>query len=86
MTANTSKTRKIGNDDVNPIGYGAMGIAAVYGSVPPDEERLKVHKLRDHMTSGTGLSSDHLRRISGLRHTLCSRLQALGHLRYIRRF
>lgn len=36
------KTRKIGNDDVTAIGYGAMGIAAFYGSVRPDEERLKV--------------------------------------------
>ena len=37
-----SKTRKIGNDDVTAIGYGAMGIAAFYGSIQPDETRLKV--------------------------------------------
>lgn len=35
-------TRKIGNDDVSAIGYGAMGIASYYGSVQPDEERLQV--------------------------------------------
>ncbi|TFK49236.1 Aldo/keto reductase [Heliocybe sulcata] len=34
-------TRKIGNDAVTAIGYGAMGIAAFYGKVAPDEERLK---------------------------------------------
>jgi hypothetical protein len=35
-------TRKIGAHDVSAIGYGAMGIAAYYGSVGSDEERLKV--------------------------------------------
>ena len=35
-------TRKIGSTDVSAIGYGAMGIAAFYGSVQPDEERLAV--------------------------------------------
>ncbi|KAF8997500.1 NADP-dependent oxidoreductase domain-containing protein [Cyathus striatus] len=35
-------TRKIGNDQVSEIGFGAMGIAAYYGSTQPDEERLKV--------------------------------------------
>lgn len=34
-------TRKIGTDDVTAIGYGAMGIAAFYGTPDPDEERLK---------------------------------------------
>ncbi|EKM52676.1 uncharacterized protein PHACADRAFT_261264 [Phanerochaete carnosa HHB-10118-sp] len=38
----SSKTRKIGNDDVTAIGYGAMGIAAFYGSIQPDEERLEM--------------------------------------------
>ena len=37
-----SKTRKIGNDTVTAIGYGAMGIAAFYGAIQPDEERLAV--------------------------------------------
>lgn len=37
-----SKVRKIGNDNVTAIGYGAMGIAAFYGSIQPDEERLAV--------------------------------------------
>ena len=36
------KTRKIGNDEVSAVGYGAMGIASHYGSVPSDKERLKV--------------------------------------------
>jgi hypothetical protein len=35
-------TRKIGSHDVSAIGYGAMGIAAYYGAVDNDEERLKV--------------------------------------------
>lgn len=37
-------TRKLGNDDVTAIGYGAMGIAAFYGSVDSDEDRLKVRE------------------------------------------
>ncbi|OBZ77722.1 Aldo-keto reductase yakc [NADP(+)] [Grifola frondosa] len=35
-------TRKIGNDNVTAIGYGAMGLSAYYGKPLPDEERLKV--------------------------------------------
>ncbi|KAI0765200.1 Aldo/keto reductase [Fomes fomentarius] len=35
-------TRKIGDSEVSSIGYGAMGIAAYYDTVLPDEERLKV--------------------------------------------
>ncbi|KAF8990575.1 hypothetical protein BDQ17DRAFT_1433675 [Cyathus striatus] len=35
-------TRKIGNDQVSEIGFGAMGISSYYGSVDLDEERLKV--------------------------------------------
>jgi hypothetical protein len=38
-------TRKIGNDEVTAIGWGAMGISAFYGSVESDEERLKVRAL-----------------------------------------
>lgn len=38
-------TRKIGSADVSAIGYGAMGIAANYGSVEPDEQRLEVCTL-----------------------------------------
>ncbi|KAK7043898.1 Aldo-keto reductase str7 [Paramarasmius palmivorus] len=34
--------RKIGNADVPAIGFGVMGIAAAYGKVDSDEERLKV--------------------------------------------
>ncbi|KIK64240.1 hypothetical protein GYMLUDRAFT_40526 [Collybiopsis luxurians FD-317 M1] len=34
--------RKIGNAQVHPIGFGAMGISAFYGKPEPDEERLKV--------------------------------------------
>ncbi|KAI0764116.1 Aldo/keto reductase [Irpex lacteus] len=34
-------TRKIGNDDVTAIGWGAMGLSAWYGSTASDEERLK---------------------------------------------
>ena len=42
MSSSRLQTRKIGNDDVTAIGYGAMGIASFYGSVESDEERLKV--------------------------------------------
>lgn len=35
-------TRKIGNDQVSAIGYGAMGISAFYGETESDEERIKV--------------------------------------------
>lgn len=35
-------TRKIGDDDVTAVGYGAMGISAFYGKILPDEERFKV--------------------------------------------
>ena len=43
MSANApAKTRKIGDANVSAIGYGAMGIAAFYGSTLSDEERLKV--------------------------------------------
>ena len=41
-----SKTRKVGNDDVTAIGFGAMGISAFYGSIQPDEERLQVSQTR----------------------------------------
>ena len=37
-----AKTRKIGSDDITAIGYGAMGIAAFYGAIQSDEERLEV--------------------------------------------
>ncbi|KAF7795057.1 hypothetical protein EIP86_006201 [Pleurotus ostreatoroseus] len=42
MSLPTLPTRKIGKDEVTAIGYGAMGIAAFYGAVDSDEERLKV--------------------------------------------
>ena len=35
-------TRKIGERDITAMGYGAMGIAAFYGTPLPDEERFKV--------------------------------------------
>ncbi|KAI0654896.1 Aldo/keto reductase [Cubamyces menziesii] len=35
-------TRKIGERDVTAMGYGAMGIAAFYGTPLPDEERFKI--------------------------------------------
>jgi aryl-alcohol dehydrogenase-like predicted oxidoreductase len=34
--------RKIGNAQVHPIGFGAMGISHYYGKTESDEERLKV--------------------------------------------
>nr|WGM49231.1 aldehyde reductase [Boreostereum vibrans] len=34
-------TRKIGTDQVSAIGYGAMGMAAFYGKIDSDEERVK---------------------------------------------
>ncbi|KIY65414.1 Aldo/keto reductase [Cylindrobasidium torrendii FP15055 ss-10] len=38
----SSTIRKIGDSEVSPIGFGAMGIAAFYGAVGSDEERFKV--------------------------------------------
>ena len=38
----STTTRKIGNDDVCAIGFGAMGLSIFYGTPKPDEERLKV--------------------------------------------
>ncbi|KIM85447.1 hypothetical protein PILCRDRAFT_817469, partial [Piloderma croceum F 1598] len=35
-------TRKIGTSAVSSIGYGAMGLAGVYGKPMPDKERLKL--------------------------------------------
>ncbi|KAI1782971.1 Aldo/keto reductase [Ganoderma leucocontextum] len=36
--------RKIGEAAMSAIGYGAMGISTAYGSVLPDEERMKVRR------------------------------------------
>jgi len=35
-------TRKLGNDQVSAIGFGAMGLSAFYGATESDEERFKV--------------------------------------------
>ncbi|TFK39308.1 NADP-dependent oxidoreductase domain-containing protein [Crucibulum laeve] len=35
-------TRKIGTTNVSEIGFGAMGMSAMYGKAPSDEERFKV--------------------------------------------
>jgi len=44
----TYPTRKIGQDTVASIGFGAMGLSAFYGTIPSDEENLKViHKAID---------------------------------------
>ncbi|KII86675.1 hypothetical protein PLICRDRAFT_163919 [Plicaturopsis crispa FD-325 SS-3] len=40
MSPPSLPTRKIGNDDVTAIGFGAMGLSAYYGSIASDEERL----------------------------------------------
>ena len=41
--APSGPTRKLGNDLVNAIGYGTMGLSAYYVQNPlPDEERFKV--------------------------------------------
>ena len=40
------QTRKIGEVTISSIGYGAMGISTAYGSVLPDEERMKVCAIR----------------------------------------
>ncbi|OJT15659.1 Aldo-keto reductase yakc [NADP(+)] [Trametes pubescens] len=42
MSPATLPTRKIGGVDVTAIGYGAMGIAAIYGDKLTEEERFKV--------------------------------------------
>ncbi|KAK7681706.1 Aldo-keto reductase str7 [Cerrena zonata] len=38
----TLPTRRIGTTDVTAIGWGAMGLSLGYGTVPSDEERLKL--------------------------------------------
>lgn len=38
-------TRKIGNDNVTAIGYGAMGISSYYAKPQSDEERIKVRPI-----------------------------------------
>ena len=38
-------TRKIGQHDVNAIGYGTMGLSAFYGKAKPDEERFEVYQI-----------------------------------------
>jgi hypothetical protein len=59
----TLPTRKIGNDDISAIGFGAMGIGgAAYGEAGSDEERFKVHRFRVTLQSST-----HCRRVF-LRH------------------
>ncbi len=45
MSLPTLPTRKIGEDNVTSIGYGAMGISRYYGAIGSDEERLKVRTL-----------------------------------------
>lgn len=35
--------RKIGTSSVTAIGWGAMGLSAFYGTVPPEDERLQVN-------------------------------------------
>ena len=44
MSIPTLPTRKLGKDDIDvtAIGFGAMGIAAFYGSIDSDEEHMKV--------------------------------------------
>ncbi|KAF7793535.1 hypothetical protein EIP86_004649 [Pleurotus ostreatoroseus] len=42
MTTSPLSTRKISQDNVTAIGFGAMGLSAFRGTVAPDEERLKV--------------------------------------------
>ena len=46
MTTSPLSTRKIGQDNVTAIGFGAMGLSAFRGIVAPDEERLKVGLTR----------------------------------------
>ena len=36
------QTRRIGNDQVSAVGWGAMGLSTFYGSTPADEDRLKL--------------------------------------------
>lgn len=38
----TLATRKLGNDMVTELGFGAMGMSAFYGATPSDEERFEV--------------------------------------------
>ena len=41
----TLPTRKLGKHDVTAVGYGAMGIAAFYGTIDSDMDRLQVRQL-----------------------------------------
>ena len=42
VEAKFGERRRLGDKDVFPIGFGAMGLSTAYGKVGSDEERLKV--------------------------------------------
>lgn len=46
-------TRKIGDTEVSAIGFGAMGLSALYGPPKPDEERFKVRITRPNRIYST---------------------------------
>ena len=46
-------TRKLGNDQVTAIGWGAMGLSAFYGTPQPDEERFKVRNFQSVLHATT---------------------------------
>lgn len=55
MSPATLPTRKIGAVDVTAIGYGAMGIAAIYGDKLTEDERFKV-RSSDLLCQGCALT------------------------------
>ena len=69
--------RKIGNSEVNPIGFGAMGISITYGQTDPDEERFKVCYYF--------MNCQMVQIKVGFGRCTCQRMQSLGYFQRLRR-
>ena len=68
-------TRKIGNTEVSAIGYGAMGIAGVYGAGLAHEKRSEV----GFIASPLAWLSVHTLAAVGARHVIRDGVHPLGH-------
>ena len=68
-------TRNIGTSSVTAIGWGAMGLSAFYGSVPPENKRLQVCGSLKSVISL--LVEPTLFLVS--RRSLCNRMHILGY-------